>query len=354
VEHLAPIVGVEPVLRELGVASSTWYARRARKLSARARRDAELVALIGEARSGYRSVYGTKKTWHELRRRGVTVGRDRVARLLREQSLKGLRRGRPLRTTIPDATADRARDLVRRQFRASAPDRLWVADLTYLETREGVCYLAFILDVYSRRIVGWQLARHMRSELVLDALEMAAALRRPVQGLVKHTDRGSQYTSIRHTDRLAELGIAPSVGSVGDALDNAMAEAWVSLFKGELVQGRRFASFEQAEHQALAWIGFYNHERLHEQLGYRPPAEYEALFPGRAVDGDALGTAAPAAPHSDPDRLLPPGLGKPSRPRPTLVTATTPEGPSGLTTPPTTATTNKILQKDRPQPTIAR
>ncbi len=277
VETLAPRVGVEPVLRELGVALSTYYARRARMPSARARRDGELVDEIGAARAGYRAVYGARKTWHELRRRGVPVGRDRVARLMRQQGWQGLRRGKRFRTTIPTPAVEAARDLVRRSFRAERPDRLWVADLTYVRTYSGFCYLAFILDVYARRIVGWQIATHMRTTLVLDALEMAVALRRPVAGLVAHTDRGSQYTSVHYTDRLDELGIAPSVGSRGDAFDNAMAEAWVALYKGELVDGRRFASFEQAEHQTLSWIGFYNTERLHEELGYRPPAEYEAL-----------------------------------------------------------------------------
>jgi putative transposase len=277
VETLAPRVGVEPVLRQLGVASSTYYARRARTPSARELRDAELVAEIHAARSGYRGVYGAKKTWHELRRRGVDVGRDRVARLMRREGLAGLRRGRRFRTTIPDASAvERARDLVGRAFVARRPNRLWVADLTYVKTWADKVYLAFILDVYSRMVVGWQIATHMRSELVVDALEMAAGLRRPVPGgLVAHTDRGSQYTSVHYTDRLDELGIAPSVGSRGDAYDNAMAEAFVALYKAELVQGRRFPSFEQAEHETLNWIGFYNNERLHEELDYMTPSEYE-------------------------------------------------------------------------------
>lgn len=286
VESLAPRVGVEPVLRQLGVPASTYYARRARKPSARSVRDAQLLGVIGEARAGYRAVYGAKKTWHELRRRGLDVGRDQVARIMRQAGLQGLRRGKRWRTTIPVMPADKARDLVKRRFCAAAPNRLWVADLTYIKTFSGVCYLAFILDVYSRRIVGWQLDTHMRTDLVMDALEMAVALRRPAAGdLIAHTDRGSVYTSLRYTDRLDELGIAPSVGSKGDAYDNAMAESWVALFKGELVQGRRYPSYEHAEHEALSWIGFYNTERLHEELGYRPPAEYEtALSPARRPD----------------------------------------------------------------------
>jgi transposase InsO family protein len=278
VETLAPRVGVEPVLRELGVPSSTYYARRTRTPSARARRDAELLVEIAAAREGYRRVYGQRKTWRELRRRGIDVGRDRVARLMREAGLEGVRRGRRPRTTTPaEREAERARDLVQRQFVADAPNQLWVADITYLRTYGGFVYLAFILDVYSRMIVGWQLASHLRSELATDALEMAAALRQPAgQGLIFHSDRGSQYTSVAYTDRLDELNIAPSVGSKGDAYDNAMAEAFVATLKAELIQGRTLPSFEHTEHQLVPWIGFYNHHRLHEELGDVPPAEFEA------------------------------------------------------------------------------
>ena len=278
IDRMRPTFGVEPVCRVLGVPTSTYYARRTRTPSARCLRDRELVRLIHAAREGYRGVYGVRKTWRELRRRGVVVGRDRVARLMRAEGLEGVRRGRRVRTTTPAETAaDRARDLVERRFVASGPNRLWVADLTYLRTHHGFVYLAFILDVFARRIVGWQIAGHMRTELVLDALEMAVALRQPGAGLVAHTDRGSQYTSLRYTDRLDELGIAPSVGSRGDAYDNAMAEAWVGTFKAELVAGRLFPNFEAAEHETLRWIGFYNHDRLHEELGDLPPAEFEAL-----------------------------------------------------------------------------
>ncbi len=271
--------GVEPVCRVLRVAVSTYYARRSRKPSRRELRDRGLVAEIHAARAGYRRVYGVRKTWKELRRRDVEVGRDRVARLMRAEGLEGVRRGKRKRTTIPDVAAlERARDLLQRDFSATRPNEKWVADVTYLRTWQGFGYLAFILDCFSRMIVGWQLQTHLRTELVLDALEMANGLRRPRDGLIAHTDRGSQYTSIAYTDRLDELGIAPSVGSRGDALDNAMAEAWVATFKSELVDGRRFGSFEHAEREALTWISFYNTERLHEELGDVPPAEYERNF----------------------------------------------------------------------------
>jgi transposase InsO family protein len=224
-------------------------------------------------------VYGARKTWKELRRREVEAGRDQVARVMRRNGLVGKLRGAKKRTTIPDETvAERASDLLQRDFTATRPNEKWVADITYVRTWQGFVYLAFILDCYSRMIVGWQLATHMRAELVVDALEMANGLRRPGVGLIAHSDRGSQYTSLTYTDRLDELGIDPSVGSKGDAYDNAMAEAFVATFKSELVDGRRFSSFEYAEHETLDWIGFYNDERLHEALGDIPPSECEAEY----------------------------------------------------------------------------
>jgi putative transposase len=278
VEARRDVFGVEPICRAVGVPVSTYYARRSRKPSSRALADRELIAEIYAAREGYRSVYGVRKTWKELKRRDVEVGRDRVARLMRQEGLEGVRRGKKRQTTIVDEAAlERARDLVQRDFTANRPNEKWVADITYIRSWNGFVYLAFVLDCFSRMIVGWQLATHLRTDLVLDALEMANGLRRPAAGLIAHTDRGSQYTSLRYTDRLDELGAAPSVGSKGDAYDNAMAEAWVATFKSELVDGRRFPSFEHVEHETLHWIGFYNDERLHEELGDLPPAEYEEL-----------------------------------------------------------------------------
>jgi putative transposase len=269
--------GVEPICRALGVPVSTYYARRSRVPSRRELEDRQLLVEIEAARSGFRSVYGARKTWRQLRRRGVAVGRDQVARVMRAHRLQGKLRGRRRTTTIADEAAPAARDLLQRDFTASLPNQKWVADLTYVRSLGGFLYLAFMLDCYSRLIVGWQLASHMRAELVVDALEMANALRRPGEGLIAHSDRGSQYTSLRYTGRLEELGIAPSVGSRGDAYDNAMAEAWVASFKSELVDGRRFASFERAEHEILRWIGFYNDERLHQALADLAPAEYELI-----------------------------------------------------------------------------
>jgi transposase InsO family protein len=302
VDTLRSRFGVGPVCREIGVAVSSYYHRKARERdpSMRSRHDVVLTAQIITARTGRRQSYGQKRTWLELADRGVDVGRDRVARLMRANGLVGVRRGRRHVTTIPDGSAlTRPADLVDRDFTASGPNRLWVADFTYLRTVGGFIYLAFILDAYSRMIVGWQLASHRRSTLVTDALEMAIFLRDPEPGLVAHTDAGSQYTSIAYTDRVAEAGMLPSIGSVGDALDNAMAESWVATIKAELVQGRIFTSFEQAEHEVLAWISFYNHQRLHASLGYLSPVRYEAgerrhkrpFGPRRPVQPALLGSA---------------------------------------------------------------
>ena len=220
IEEKQAVFGVEPICRVLEVPVSSFYARRSRVPSARELADQELLAEIDEARSGYRRAYGARKTWKELRRRDVEAGRDQVARVMRQAGLEGKRKGGKKRTTIPDeAAAEKARDLLQRDFTATAPNQKWVADLTYVRTWNGFVYLAFVLDCYSRMIVGWQLATHMRTELVLDALEMANGLRRPNAGLVAHTDRGSQYTSVRYSERLEELGIAPSIGSKGDAYD---------------------------------------------------------------------------------------------------------------------------------------
>jgi len=230
VEERRDAFGVEPICRAIGVPVSTHYARRSRKPSARALADRELLVEIEAARSGRRKVYGARKTWKELRRRDVEAGRDQVARVMRKYGLVGKLRGSKKRTTIPDeAAVERARDLLQRDFAATRPNEKWVADLTYLRTWNGFVYLAFILDCYSRMIVGWQLATHMRAELVLDALEMANGLRRPEAGLTAHNDRGSQYTSFAYTDRLDELKIDPSVGSKGDAYDTQMMMAPVAL-----------------------------------------------------------------------------------------------------------------------------
>lgn len=272
------IFGVEPVCRVLGAGVSTYYARRSRVPQAREQSGQWLLTEIDAARTGYRRVYGARKSWLELRRRGISVGRDQVARVMRQNGIQGKQRGRRHRTTIAEETAvEKARDLLQRDFTATAPNEKWVCDITYPRTWSGFLSVAFVLDCYSRRIVGWQLATHMRTDLVLEALEMANGLRHPGNDLIADSDRGSQYTSVRYTERLEGIGAAPSVGSRSDAYDNAMAEAWIATLKSELVDGRRFPSFEHAEHELLHWIGFYNNERLHESLNDIPPTEYEKI-----------------------------------------------------------------------------
>jgi transposase InsO family protein len=271
--------GVELTCEVLGVGVSTHYDRLRREPSARELRDAQLVDEIRHARRGHRKAYGARKTHQQLKREGVDdVGRDRVRRVMREQGWEGISRGKKPRTTMPgDEPAPRPEDLLDRDFTATASNQKWVADFTYVRTWQGFVYMAFILDVYSRYIVGWQIATHMRTDLVMDTLEMAHGLRQPPDGVIAHNDMGSQYTSVAYTERLLELGLRPSIGSRGNAYDNAMAETFVGTYKAEFVAGRRFLSFELAEHETADWIGFYNLDRLHEELGDIPPAEFEIL-----------------------------------------------------------------------------
>jgi putative transposase len=269
--------GVEPICRTLEIAPSSYYARRARPPSARARRDERLTIEIRRVVTDNFGVYGADKVWAQLRREGTQVARCTVERLMRALGLRGVVRGKTRPTTIPDPQAARPADLVCRQFRAPAPDRLWVADLTYCRTFSGFCYAAFIIDCFSRRIVGWQLARHLRAELALDALEMAIWSRRSALcGLVHHTDRGGQYLAIRYTERLADVGAVASVGSRGDSYDNALAESVVGLYKTELVRARGpWRGLDDLEIATLEWVDWWNHRRLHSAIGMIPPAERE-------------------------------------------------------------------------------
>jgi putative transposase len=273
--------GVEPICRVLGYPSaSTYYARRDRPPSARAVRDELVLAEIGRVRTGFAAVYGARRTWVALRRAGVEVARCTVERLMRAHGLVGVQRGRKPRTTTPDAAAARPGDLVKRNFVAKAPNQLWLSDITYLPTRAGFVYVAFVQDCFSRMIVGWQTADHLRTELPLDALNMALHNRRTTgESTVHHSDAGSQYTSVRYGQRLADFGLAPSVGSVGDSYDNAMAEALNGTFKAEIFAV--FGGFESrpaAEIATYEWVSWYNHARIHTELGDMPPAEYEARF----------------------------------------------------------------------------
>ena len=276
---------VATLCKMLGVSKRGYYAWRSRPPSKRNREDALLVERIREIHSRSRETYGYPRVHAELRLLGIVCGRRRVARLMRAAGLQGCMRGKKRRTTRRDPRAAPAPDLLRRDFVAGEPNRVWLADITYVPTREGFLYLAFILDTHSRRIVGWSMASHMRTELVVDALEMAVWRRKPSAGLVHHSDRGSQYTAISFGKRLEEVGIMPSMGRTGTALDNAMAESFIATLKTELVHRRRFPDREVARSAIFEYLeGFYNRRRLHSALSYLSPADYEeATMEGVAV-----------------------------------------------------------------------
>lgn len=284
--------GVEPICRVLTahgvkIAPSSYYAAKTRLPSARAQRDAQLVVLIREVfsdRTKGRSVAGARKVWHLLRRDGVQVARCTVERLMRAEGLRGAVRGKRVVTTTPDNSAARPPDRVQRDFTADRPNALWVVDFTYVPTWAGTGFTAFVTDVYSRRIVGWRTAHRMPTELPLDALEMALWVRERAgqpagKGLVHHSDAGSQYTSIRYAERLAETGALASIGSVGDSYDNAMAESVIGLYKTECVTiDGPFRTVNELELATLSWMHWYNEQRLHSAIGYVPPVEYEQAY----------------------------------------------------------------------------
>ena len=273
--------GVEPICRVLDVSASAYYQRASGQRSARAAGDERLLVLIGEVHAKNYSAYGYRKMWLALKRAGHQVGRDHVKRLMRQAGIQGAkRRGRPWRTTIADPAAGRPPDRVDRDFTAMRPDELWVADFTYLRCWEGVVFFSFVIDVFSRRVVGWQFASNMRTDLVLDALRMALTRRRHGADLelVHHSDAGSQYTSFDFQQELDDHGVLASIGSVGDAYDNAMAESFVDTFKTELISDRVWRTRTQLELAIVEWVAWFNNERLHESLDDIPPAEFEALY----------------------------------------------------------------------------
>jgi putative transposase len=276
--------GVESICSMLPIAPSTFYEAVARqkdpaKLSARAKNDARLEVEIERVWRENRQVYGVRKVWKQLQREGIAAARCTVERLMRAKGLQGVVRGKKFKTTIPDESALRPPDRVERNFTATRPNQLWVADLTYVATWQGFVYVAFVIDVFSRKIVGWRTAASLRTDIALDALEQALWSRSDVEGLVHHSDRGVQYLSIRYSERLAEAGIEPSVGSIGDSYDNALAESVIGLFKTEVIRREGpWKGVDQVEFATLDWVCWYNQRRLLEPLGYVPPDEFEEVY----------------------------------------------------------------------------
>jgi len=301
VEEYRGRFGVEPICKTSGVSVSAYYQRRSGRRSMRALEDERLLARIRELHASNYYAYGYRRMWKTLRRAGERAPRCRVQRLMRTHGIVGAkRRGKPWRTTTPDAQAARRADLVQRDFSATRPNRLWVADISYLRCWEGLVFFAFVLDAYSRMIVGWQLAGHMRTDLVLDALKMALGQRGPGADveLIHHSDRGSQYTSIDYTQTLADHRVLGSVGSVGDAYDNALAESFVDSFKTELITDRVWRSRSQLELAVVEYVGWYNSARLHESLGDVPPSEYEQRWQSLAAAQSRNPLDQPVAPRA--------------------------------------------------------
>ena len=269
---------VEPICQTLGVSASAYYQRATGHRSQRSLEDERLLERIRELHARNYYAYGSWRMWKALGRAGEQVGRGRVERLMRSHGIQGAkRRGKPWRTTHPDASAYRPADLVERDFTAAAPDELWFADFTYLRCWQGVVFFAFVIDAYSRQIVGWQFASQMRTDLVLDALRMALAVRQPGADvrLVHHSDAGSQYTSFDYSQTLDDHGLLASIGTVGDAYDNAMAESFVDSFKTELIRDRVWQTRSQLELAIVEYVAWFNNERLHTSLSGVPPAEHE-------------------------------------------------------------------------------
>jgi transposase InsO family protein len=278
------VYGVEPICAVLPIAPSTYYEHKARqrdptRLPERVCRDESLSEEIGRVWRENRRVYGARKVWRQLNREGIGVARSTVERLMRRMGLVGTVRGRKVRTTIPDEGARRPADLVERDFTAIHPNQLWVADLTYVATWSGFVYVAFVIDAFSRMIVGWRASRSLRTDLALDALEQALYARPDTDRLVHHSDRGVQYVSIRYTERLEEAGIEPSVGRRGDSYDNALAETIIGLYKTEVIRRQGpWRNVDHVEFETLDWVDWFNNRRLLEPIGYIPPVEFEELY----------------------------------------------------------------------------
>ena len=282
-QHRA-VLGVEPICKQLPIAPSTYYERKARdadpaRVPARVKRDRALSQAVYRVWDENYQVYGARKVWHQLKREGQKVARCTVERLMRQLEIQGVRRGGKRWTTVCDEALPQPADRVNRHFAATRPNRLWVADLTFVAAWSGFVYVAFVVDVFARRIVGWRVSRSLRTALVLDALEQALWSRHDTAGLIHHSDRGSQYLSIRYTERLAAAGVEASVGSVGDSYDNALAETIIGLYKTEVIRTRGpWKTLDGVEYATLEWVDWFNHRRLLAPIGNVPPAEYEKMY----------------------------------------------------------------------------
>ena len=276
--------GVEPICKQLPIAPSTYYAhkfleREPDRACDRSKRDQWLEVEIERVWNENLQVYGVRKVWRQLVRENIAAARCTVARLMKRLGIEGVRRGRKCWTTISDDALDRPADLVNRQFVATRPNQLWVADITFVATWSGFVYVAFVIDVFARCIVGWRVSRSLKTELVLDALEQALWSRTDIEGLIHHSDRGCQYLSIRYSDKLAESGIDASVGSVGDSYDNALAETINGLYKTEVIRHRGpWKTVDEVEYATLEWVDWFNNRRILEPIGNIPPAEYELMY----------------------------------------------------------------------------
>lgn len=275
--------GVEPICRELPIAPSSYYEHKAReanasRVPARTRRDQALCPEIQRVWEANFQVYGARKTWRQLNREAIPVARCTVERLMRQLGLRGVVRGKSMRTTLTDKGLPVPADLVQRRFEATRPNQLWVADATYVWSVQGFVFTAFVIDVYARKIVGWRVDSSFKTDLVLDALDQAIHARALQQPLIHHSDRGSQYLSIRYSERLDQYGIHPSVGSTGDSYDNALAETIIGLYKAELIHRRTWQNPNEVEYATLQWVDWFNHRRLFTPIGDIPPAEFEQAY----------------------------------------------------------------------------
>lgn len=293
IDQYREIYGVEPICNVLPIAPSTYHRckvleQHPEQRSDRARRDEQLMPDIQRVWEENHRNYGARKVWKQLNRESIPVARCTVERLMKQLGLEGVRRGKRCITTVPDEAANKPLDLVNREFVAQRPNQLWVADITYVATWSGFVYVAFVVDVFSRYIVGWRVLKHMQTDLILDALEQALWLRGKPTGVIHHSDRGSQYLSIRYTDRLAEAGFNASVGSVGDSYDNALAETINGLYKTEVIhKDGSWRGLDDVEHATLIWVEWFNNRRLLRPIGDIPPAEYEMMYDQQTESSEA-------------------------------------------------------------------